>query len=179
MKIPAVPAMMPWARDVEARLGVLEGAVPGTPTQDRMSFIDGIPEYMVAPAGAGGWGVLSDAISVFANTSTGLLKVTLSAFWKGSVPGGGNAAAVGAMICLLNGKLDYPDDLDATSRAGLCFSINAVAGTGNGLSGSGSLVRVFKVTPGSYNLRVGYMYQNVTDGINLMWSNRSILVEQV
>lgn len=175
----ASPQLMPWVRDVNKRLETLERKIPATASASRFTFLTEEPLPIVAPAGIGNWGVLSDALSIAANTTTGLLKITVAACCKASWTNtAADIAAVGAMIFTVDGVLDY-DMLDTYSERGLMNSFTATGGKPAALSQSGSVTRIIKVAPGGYNVRVAYLYKNLTGNVNLMWSNRALIVEQV
>lgn len=178
-RVDAAPGMMPWVRETERRLAALENvgsATTSTPTT--LTRMASIPQFLVAPMGVGGWGVLIDNMVIRASTNTGLLKIILSAHTEVSTTGAGPFAAIGSMIVMTEERIDY-SNLDTISRTGLVASFNAVASQTVGLRSSGSLTRVLQVPIGSYTLRTAYLYRNLTSNIQLMWSNRSIVAEQI
>lgn len=178
-RVDAPPGMMPWVRETERRLGVLESpGSGGTGTPGTLSRMSSIAEFLVAPTGAGSWGVLIDNMVIRASTNTGLLKVILSAHTEASTTGVGPFAAMGAMIVMAEERIDY-SNLEAVSRTGLVASFNAVANQTVALRSSGSLTRVLQVPIGSYTLRTAYLYRNLTNNVQLMWSNRAIVAEQI
>lgn len=178
-RVDAAPGMMPWVRETERRLGALENVGSGeTSTPTTLTRMSSIPESLVAPTGAGDWGVLIDNMVVRASTNTGLLKIILSAHTEAATTGAGPFAAIGSMIVMAEERIDY-SNLDAISRTGLVASFNAVVSQTVGLRSSGSLTRVLQLPIGSYTLRTAYLYRNLTANVQLIWSNRAIIAEQI
>jgi hypothetical protein len=179
--------MQPWIRQTDSALLAFDANLSRLEATARLVEHDrqyrpvaaSVEGKLTAPAGiTGDWQKVASGAGpdVIVTTATGQIIVTLSAYMAATWADTADIAmAYGAMGFSVEGVLG--DSLVYMATHGAAHSFSYVPGQPGTEEDTVAAVIDLRLDPGTYTLHSEYLYQNFTTGIQIEWSNRTLVAE--